>query len=372
MFYHLFEPLSKTEFLGLNLFNVFRYITFRSVMAFITGLIYTLVIGPVIINKIRHKQALEVINDYLMDLGHSEKANTPSMGGIIFLTGVLVTSLLWNDLTNHYILLLYLVTIWLGGLGFFDDYLKNVKKERRGLIARYKMMGQIILGLFVSLVLISSPFDKSTITTICIPFFKGLSLNLAWFFIPFTILMIVGTSNGTNLTDGLDGLATGTVSIALLGLGIMSYIKGNFINAEYLNLEFIPQAGELTVFISALVGSLLGFLWFNCKPAQIFMGDTGSLALGGQLAMISILLREEIFFLIIGGIFVVESLSSLIQIRYFHYTKKRYGKGRWFFRMAPLHHHFQKKGLSEDKIVVRFWIIALMLLAIGLSTIKLR
>ncbi len=372
MFYHLFDPLSHTEFLGLNLFNVFRYITFRSVMAFITGLIYTLTVGPLIINKIREKQALEIINDYLLDLGHREKANTPSMGGIIFLSGVLISSLLWNNLTNHYILLMYLVTIWLGGLGFFDDYLKNIRKEKQGLIIRYKLLGQVILGLFVGMVLINSPFDHGSITTICIPFFKNMSLNLYWLFIPFTLLMIVGTSNGTNLTDGLDGLATGTVSIALLGLGIMSYIKGNFINAEYLNLEFIPKAGELTVYIAALVGSLLGFLWFNCKPAQIFMGDTGSLSLGGQLAVISIILREEIFFLIIGGIFVIESLSSLIQIRYFRYTKKKYGQGRWFFKMAPLHHHYQKKGYSEDKIVVRFWIIALMLLAIGLSTIKLR
>jgi len=372
MFYHLFDPLSNSELLGLNLFNVFRYITFRSVMAFITGLIYTLTVGPIIIKKIKEKQALEIISDYLIDIGHKDKVNTPSMGGIIFLSGLLITSLLWNNLTNHYILLMYLVTIWLGGLGFLDDYLKNIKKEKQGLIARYKFLGQIILGLFVAMVLITSPIDKSTITTICIPFFKNLSLNIYWLFIPFTVLMIVGTSNGTNLTDGLDGLATGTISIALIGLGIMSYIKGNFINAEYLNLEFIPQAGELTVFIAGVVGSLLGFLWFNCKPAQIFMGDTGSLALGGQLAVIAIILREEIFFLIIGGIFVVESISSLIQIKYFQYTRKKYGKGRWFFKMAPLHHHYQKKGFSEDKIVVRFWIIALLLLAIGLSTIKLR
>ncbi|MCF7912133.1 MAG: phospho-N-acetylmuramoyl-pentapeptide-transferase [Candidatus Cloacimonetes bacterium] len=372
MFYHLFAPLADSELLGVNLFNVFRYITFRSVMAFITGLVYTLTVGPVIIRQIKKKQALELISEYLLELGHKDKANTPSMGGIIFLSGVLITSLLWNNLTNHYIILMYLVTIWLGGVGFLDDYLKNIRKEKQGLIVRYKLLGQIILGLFVAMVLITSPIDKSTITTICIPFFKNLSLNIFWLFIPFTVLMIVGTSNGTNLTDGLDGLATGTISIALLGLGIMSYIKGNFINAGYLNLEFIPQAGELTVFIAALVGSLLGFLWFNCKPAQIFMGDTGSLALGGQLAVIAIILREEIFFLIIGGIFVVESLSSLIQIRYFQYTKKKYGKGRWFFKMAPLHHHYQKKGFTEDKIVVRFWIIALMLLAIGLSTIKLR
>jgi phospho-N-acetylmuramoyl-pentapeptide-transferase len=274
-------------------------------------------IGPLIIKQIKKKQALEVINDCLLDLGHGEKANTPSMGGIIFLTGVLFSSLLWNNLTNHYILLMYLVTIWLGALGFFDDYLKNIKKEKNGLIARYKFLGQIVLGLFVGMVLFTSGTDHGTITQICIPFFKNVTLDILYLFIPFTILMIVGTSNGTNLTDGLDGLATGTVSIALIGLGIMSYIKGNFINAEYLNLEFIPNAGELTVFISALIGSLLGFLWFNCKPAQVFMGDTGALALGGQLAVISILLREEIFFVIIGGIFVIESLSSLIQIKYF-------------------------------------------------------
>lgn len=372
MFYHLFVPLADAEFLGISFFNVFRYITFRSAGAFITALLYSLLIGPIIIRQIRKKQALEIISEYLVNLGHQEKSKTPSMGGIIFLTGVLFTSLLWNNLTNYYILLMFLVTIWLGGLGFFDDYLKNVQKEREGLIARYKLLGQIILGLFVGMILFTSPADRSSITQICIPFFKGVTLDLIWFFIPFTVLMIVGTSNGTNLTDGLDGLATGTVTISLLGLGIMAYIKSNFINAEYLNLEYIPNAGELTVFIFALMGSLLGFLWFNCQPAQIFMGDTGALTLGGQLAVISILLREEIFFLIIGGIFVVESLSSLIQIRYFKYTKRKYGQGRWFFKMAPLHHHYQKKGYAESKIVVRFWIIALLLLAIGLSTIKLR
>lgn len=372
MFYHLFVPLADIEVLGISFFNVFRYITFRSVMAFITGLLYALLVGPVIIKQIKKKQALEIINDYLINIGHEHKANTPSMGGLIFLTGVLFASLLWNNLTNFYIIIMYLVTIWLGSLGFFDDYLKNIKKEKLGLIARYKFLGQIILGLFVGMVLFTSPNDLNSITQLCIPFFKNLTLDILWLFIPFTVLMIVGTSNGTNITDGLDGLATGTVSIALLGLGIMSYIKGNFINAEYLHLEFIPNAGELTVFISALIGSLLGFLWFNCKPAQVFMGDTGALALGGQLAVISILLREEIFFLIIGGIFVIESLSSLIQIKYFQYTRKKYGEGRWFFKMAPLHHHYQKKGFSENKIVVRFWIIALLLLAIGLSTIKLR
>jgi phospho-N-acetylmuramoyl-pentapeptide-transferase len=294
------------------------------------------------------------------------------MGGLIFLSGTMISSLLLNDLNNRYILILYIAVLWLGTFGFIDDYLKNVKQVKTGLIARYKLIGQTILGLAVAIYLYHYHQGDAGLTSINIPFFKHFIINLYWMFIPFVVFMIVASSNGTNLTDGLDGLATGTISVALLGLGVMTYLKGNFIFANYLLLDYIPQVAELTVFIMALLGGLLGFLWFNCRPAQIFMGDTGSLTLGGILAIIAIMLREEIFLLIVGGVFAVESLSSLLQIYYFKYTRKMSGTPRRLFKMAPIHHHFQKSGYPEEKIVVRFWIISILLLAVALSTIKLR
>jgi len=303
---------------------------------------------------------------------HRSKQGTPTMGGLIILFGLLITNLLWNDLSNSYIWLMMLTTIWLGVFGFLDDYLKNFVKAKKGLVPRYKLMGQVSLALIVALAIYYGKIDNSSLTTIQIPFLKDTFIQLGWGFIPFVIFMIVGTSNAVNLTDGLDGLAAGVIAFSVLALGIMAYIKGNFVLASYLRVEYIMEAGELTVFTFALIGTILGFLWYNAHPAQVFMGDTGSLALGGVLALLSILLREQIFFFIVGLIFVVEAISVVIQRYYFKYTKKKTGQGRRAFRCAPIHHHYELGGLPESKIVVRFWIIAALLAAVGLATLKLR
>ncbi len=366
MFYHLFYPLAQYHIF----FNVFRYITFRAVAAFITSLLFSFFIGPKIIRVLKNHKAVEMINEYVPE-SHKTKAGTPTMGGLIILSGILLSTLLWNNLLNTYILLCLLTVLWLGGLGFLDDYLKNFKNEKKGLVAKYKLLGQITLGIILSCALYFFP-ENNGISNIGLPFFKHSFIYLSWGFIPFVIFMIVGTSNAVNLTDGLDGLAAGTISIATFGLGVMAYLKGNYVIARYLNLEFIQEAGEITIFTSSVIGTTLGFLWFNTKPAQIFMGDTGSLTLGGLLALISVVLREELFFVIIGGIFIAEAMSSIIQRYYFKYTRIKTGAGIRFFKKAPLHHHYEMKGLSEEKIVIRFWIIAILLVAIGLATLKLR
>ncbi len=371
MFYHLFAPLTDVEIFGYNIFNVFQYVTFRAIAGFITALVFSLILGPKFIHLLKKSQAIEIINENLPET-HKAKIGTPTMGGLIALSGLLISSLMWNNLTNSYVLIMYLTTIWLGSVGFLDDYLKNFRHTKRGLIAKYKLISQIVLGLIIACVLFFGSPEKSSITTIHLPFVKDTFIQLKWFFIPFVIFMIVGTSNAVNLTDGLDGLAGGTIALAAFALGIMAYIKGHFVIADYLNLEFIKNGGELAIFTSTLVGTMLGFLWFNIKPAQIFLGDTGSLSLGGILAVLAILLREEIFFAIAGGIFVFEALSTLIQRYYFKYTRIKTGKGKRVFLCAPIHHHFELKGLSEEKIVIRFWIVAALLTAFALATIKLR
>ncbi|MFC1887239.1 phospho-N-acetylmuramoyl-pentapeptide-transferase [Candidatus Cloacimonadota bacterium] len=371
MIYHLLAPLGHVEILGFTMFNVVQYVTFRSIAAFITALIFSLLLGPKFIRLLQKHQAVELINDYLPD-SHKSKKGTPTMGGLIALSGLLLSSLLWNNLINSYVLIMYLTIIWLGSIGFLDDYLKNFKHTKMGLIARYKLLAQITLGLIIALILYFGSPDKTSITTINIPFVKNMVIQLSWFFIPFVVFMIVGTSNAVNLTDGLDGLAGGTIAISAFALGIMAYIKGHFGIADYLNVDFISNAGELTIFTSALIGTVLGFLWYNIKPAQIFMGDTGSLSIGGILAVLAILLREEIFFSIAGGVFVLEAMSSIIQRYYFKYTRKKTGTGKRVFLCAPIHHHFELKGLSEEKIVIRFWIVATLLAAIALATLKLR
>lgn len=371
MFYHIFAPLSQTEIFGFNLFNVFQYVTFRAIAAFITAIIFSLLLGPKIIRLLKKNQAVESVNEYV-PISHREKEGTPTMGGLIVITSLLISVLLWNNLVNSYIIIMIITTVWLGGIGFLDDYLKNFLKMKEGLIARYKLFAQITLGLLIGAVLFFGMHDNANITQISLPFFKGVSISLGWIFIPFVVFMITGTSNAVNLTDGLDGLASGIVALSGLALGIMAYIKGNFNLAEYLNLEFISNAGELTVFIAALMGTMLGFLWYNIKPAQVFLGDTGSLALGGILAVLSILLREEIFFAIVGGIFVLEAMSTIIQRYYFKYTRIKTGTGKRVFLCAPIHHHYELKGMAEEKIVIRFWIVTALLVAIGLATIKLR
>lgn len=374
MIYHLLLPLINTEVFGYNIFNVVQYITFRAIAAFITALAFALLMGPKIIRMLKKYQAVETINEYVPK-SHRTKAGTPTMGGLIVLCGLLLSSLLWNNLINNYVLIMLLTTVWLGGIGFLDDYLKNIRHVKLGLIAKYKLLAQITLGLLIALFLFmsnSDPMHIRHITSLSLPFFKDTAIYLGYFFIPFVIFMIVGTSNAVNLTDGLDGLASGTVALTAFALGVMAYIKGHFHIADYLNLEFISNAGELSIFIAALIGTILGFLWYNIKPAQIFLGDTGSLALGGILAVLALLLREEIFFAIVGGVFVWETLSTIIQRYYFKYTRRRTGVGKRVFLCAPVHHHYELKGFSEEKIVIRFWIITALLVAIGLATIKLR
>ncbi len=366
MLYHLLYPLSQYSIV----FNVMRYISFRSIGAFLTALLLTLFLGPAFIKLLKKKAAVETIDADVPEK-HRAKAGTPTMGGLIILIALLATSLLWNDLTNKSILMMYLTTVWLGLLGFLDDYLKNFRKVAKGLLPRYKLWGQISIGLLLTLALYFGS-KSDNITSLQIPFLKSTFIPLGILFIPVIITYITGTSNAVNLTDGLDGLASGLLIVSALGLGVMSYLKGNFVAAGYLNLEFIGTAGELAVYIAALIGTLIGFLWFNSHPAQVFMGDTGSLALGGILAVISVILKEQIFFIIIGFIFWAETLSVIIQRSWFRHTKRKFGEGRRVFLCAPLHHHFEMKGWHESKIVIRFWIIALLLLALGLSTIKLR
>lgn len=366
MLYHILIQYT----VSFNPLRVFSYVTFRSAGAFITALIFSYLFGPWIIRMLKRNLAVEMIDEDAPDR-HQAKQGTPTMGGLIILTGLLGSSLLWTRLDNSYIWIMYLTTIWLGVFGFIDDYLKNFAKAKKGLIPKYKLMGQISLSLIIGLALYFSQ-DIEYLAYIDLPFLKNTAIYLGIAFIPLVMFIVVGTSNAVNLTNGLDGLAEGIAAIVAFGLGIMSYLKGNINYADYLNLGFIPKAGELTVFIAALVGTLIGFLWYNCRPAEIFMGDTGSLPLGGILAMLSILLREQIFLAIVGFVFIAEAMSVIIQVRYFKYTKRKYGVGKRVFKMAPLHHHYELSGYAESKIVVRFWIITILLLVIGLSTIKLR
>jgi len=365
MFYHLFFPLAQEHII----FNVFRYITFRAVSAFITSLLFSFFIGPKIIKMLSRNRAVELINEYVPE--HKNKQGTPTMGGLIIILGILLSTIMWNNLLNPFIILLLITMLWLGGLGFLDDYLKNILKKKFGLVAKYKLLGQTVLAIIIACAIFFRP-ESAELTKIYMPFLKGMAIPLGWFFIPFVIFMVVGTSNAVNLTDGLDGLAAGTIALTTLGLGTMAYLKGHYNIATYLNLNFIPDAGELTIFTASMIGTMLGFLWFNTKPAEIMMGDTGSLPMGGLLTVIAILLQEQIFFAIIGGVFVIEAMSSIIQRYYFKYTRVRSGVGKRFFLRAPLHHHFELKGLSEEKIVIRFWIVGMLFLAIGFATLKLR
>jgi phospho-N-acetylmuramoyl-pentapeptide-transferase len=369
MFYYLFQWINKV--LNPPGFDIFRFITFRSAAAAITALLISFLLGPKIIRLLKRKQIgesakLEAPKTHLI------KAGTPTMGGLIVLGSVLIPTLLWADIKNIYIILIFSVTIWLGGVGFLDDYLKVIKKKSKGLIGRYKIIGQVFIGLILGAVIYFAPqFDKvHTLTTV--PFVKNLQLDLTYFYIPLVIFIVTAMSNAVNLTDGLDGLAIGTVGVAFLGLAGMSYVTGNEKFSYYLNIMYLPGSGELTVYCAALVGAALGFLWFNSYPAQVFMGDTGSLALGGGLGALCILIKKELILPIIGGIFVIETLSVSIQVLYFKYTKKKYGEGRRIFKMAPLHHHFELLGWAEPKIVVRFYIIAVIFAILTLTTFKVR
>ncbi|MBM2815923.1 MAG: Phospho-N-acetylmuramoyl-pentapeptide-transferase [Ignavibacteria bacterium] len=359
-------------------FGVFQYITFRAAAAAISAVLLAFLLGPYLIELLRTKQIGESAKAELAGVGnHSSKAGTPTMGGLIVLFAILIPTIFWADIANAYIILIIIATVWLGIVGFIDDYLKVIKKKPNGLIGNYKLVGQISIGLIVGCTIYFYPewFSPTFIqikTLSTVPFVKNLSIDFGLLYIPLIVFIITATSNAVNLTDGLDGLAIGTVGITALALAVISYVSGNVKFAEYLNIPHLSGSGELTVFCAALVGASLGFLWFNSYPAQIIMGDTGALALGGSIGVLCILLKKELLLPILGGIFFMETVSVIIQMWYFKYTRKRYGEGRRIFKMAPVHHHFEKLGWHESKIVSRFYIIAIILAIIALATFKVR
>ncbi|MHC5309013.1 phospho-N-acetylmuramoyl-pentapeptide-transferase [Myroides sp. LJL116] len=403
MLYYLFQYLD--QFVNIPGTGVFQYITFRSGLAVIMSLLFSIIYGKRIINFLHRMQVGETVRELGLE-GQKEKSGTPTMGGVIIILATLIPVLLLAKLDNIYVLLLILTTLWMGAIGFLDDYIKVFKKDKDGLKGRFKVVGQVGLGLIVGCVLYFSPevtvreapskdalvetvvskYDvKSTATTI--PFFKDnefdYSMLISWMgpgaskytwlvFIPIVIFIITAVSNGANLTDGIDGLAAGTSAISTFVLGIFAFVSGNVIFSTYLDIMYIPNSGEMTVFISAFMGALIGFLWYNTYPAQVFMGDTGSLTIGGIIAVMAFAVRKELLIPVLCGVFLVENLSVVLQVSYFKYTKKKYGEGRRIFLMSPLHHHFQKKGYHESKIVTRFWIIAILLGVFCLVSLKLR
>ena len=399
MFYYLFEYFEKTyQLTGASLF---QYLSFRSAITFILALVISTIFGKKIIEFLKSKQIDENIRELNLP-GENDKKGTPTMGGIIIVLSTLIPIFLFSDFKNIYILVLIITTIWLTIFGFIDDYIKVFKKNKKGLRGSIKILAQVILGLFIGLmvyfhpeittrnvdsnsnseIILGEKNIKSLNTTV--PFFKNNELdyvnifkmksdNFNWiFYVIIVTFIIVALSNGTNLTDGLDGLAAGSSSIIVFTLGIFSWISGNIIFSDYLNIMYLPGIGEIVVFVSALLGGLIGFLWYNTYPAQVFMGDTGSLTIGGIIAVIAILVRKELLLPILCGVFLIETLSVIIQVGYFKYTKKKFGVGKRVFLMTPIHHHFQKKGYSESKIVARFWIISIMLAILSLITLKIR
>jgi phospho-N-acetylmuramoyl-pentapeptide-transferase len=362
MLYHFLYPLHDL----ISFFNLFRYITFRSAMAATTAFLISLILGPFIINKLRKSKIGERINkgdSVSLDKLHSLKDGTPTMGGILILIAMISSVLLWADLTDKLIIRALFVTIWLGLTGFIDDYLKQYKKRSKGLSATAKFTGQIIIGLILGTVLFLDPENS---TKLDIPFLKNVSFDLGIFYILFVILVITSSSNAVNLTDGLDGLAIGNVIMAAVTFSVLSYVSGNVKFSNYLYIPYIKGAGELTVFCASILGAGLGFLWFNCYPASIFMGDVGSLALGGALGAVALFIKKELLLVIVGGIFVLEALSVILQVTSFKLTRKR------IFKIAPLHHHFQFLGWSESKVIVRFWIVASLLALLTIVTLKIR
>jgi phospho-N-acetylmuramoyl-pentapeptide-transferase len=362
MLYHLLYPLSQ----DISFFNLFRYITFRSAGAAVTALVISLILGPALIRLLRKHQVKEIIRREGPQ-SHYVKEGTPTMGGLIILAAIIIPTLLWADLTNRFVIYMLIVTVWLGAIGFMDDYLKVIKHQQKGLVARKKLLGQMSLGLLFGLILYFYPpttlFDLKT----DIPFFKNYYLDFPiYVFIPFVIVVITGASNAVNLTDGLDGLATGLSIICFAAFASMAYITGRSDFSTYLDIVHLPGSSELAIYCAAAIGAGLGFLWYNTHPAEVFMGDTGALALGGILGALAILLKKEILLVIVGGVFVAEALSVILQVSFFKL------RGRRIFKMAPLHHHFELSGWHESKVVVRFWIIGALLALVTLSTFKIR
>ncbi len=414
MLYYLFQYLD-THF-NLPGAGVFQYISFRAAMAVITSLVISLLFGQSLIGMLRKKQVGETVRDLGLQ-GQIQKQGTPTMGGLIILAAILIPVLLFAKLDNIYVIIMILTTIFLGAIGFVDDYIKVFKKNKKGLAGKFKVFGQVAVGIVVGSLLYFSPDvvskqkvattqqeavvqesgtelpeqytwveQKSIKTTI--PFVKNNEFDYSWLlgflskenaakwawliFIPIVVFVVTAVSNGANITDGLDGLATGSSAIIGVVLAILAFVSGNVVFADYLNIMFIPQSGELTVFISAFVGACIGFLWYNSFPAQVFMGDTGSLALGGIIAVFALAIRKELLIPLFCGVFLIENLSVMIQVTYFKYTRKRYGEGRRIFLMSPLHHHYQKLGYHESKIVSRFWIAGILLAVLSIVTLKLR
>lgn len=403
MLYPIFDYLDSV--LDIPGTGVFRYISFRAGMAALLSLIITITFGKNIINWIRAKQIGEPVRDLGL-AGQSEKKGTPTMGGLMMIAGIVIPTLLFANVNNVYIILLLITTIWLGGIGFVDDYIKVFRKNKEGLAGRFKIVGQITIGIIVGATLyfhegvvvrqftnpvsieegvVETPaFKDVKVAKTTIPFMKNNELNYENFlgflgekvtpilYILLVIFIITAVSNGANITDGIDGLAAGTSAIIGLTIAIFAYISGNAIFSQYLNVFFIPNSAELVIFCSAFVGACVGFLWYNAFPAQVFMGDTGSLMLGGVIAVLSLALRKELLIPVLCGIFLVEILSVIMQVSYFKYTRNKYGEGRRIFLMSPLHHHYQKKNIHEAKIVTRFWIVGILLAIITLATLKLR
>ncbi len=415
MLYYLFSWFNDLDLPGAGMFE---YISFRSALSIITALIISTVAGRRMIKYLQHKQVGESVRDLGLS-GQMQKEGTPTMGGIIILISILIPTLLFSKLNNIYVILMLITTVWMGIIGFIDDYIKVFRKNKAGLAGKFKIFGQVILGLIIGLVMFFHPdivigekhnvsdgvaiimpadqpvadnpevkeYTEMKATTSTIPFVKNNEFDYSWIlgwlggrvqlwtlliFIALVIFIITAVSNGANISDGLDGLATGSSAIMGVTLGILAYVSGHFNIADYLNIMYIPNAGELVVFIAAFIGATVGFLWFNSFPAQVFMGDTGSLTIGGIIAVFAVLIRKEMLIPILCGIFLVENVSVVLQVMWFKYTRKRSGVGKRIFLMAPLHHHFQKQGYPEPKIVTRFWIVGIILAVITIVTLKIR
>ena len=410
MLYYLFDYLNSIDMPGAG---VFQYISFRTAMSVVTSLFISMFFGKYIIQYLQKQQVGEIVRDLGLE-GQIQKQGTPTMGGLMILASIIIPTLLFAKLDNIYVILMLVSTVWLGAIGFIDDYIKVFKKNKEGLKGKFKVIGQVGIGIIAGSILyfhedvqVKEQFNKEEIvqvlptdtefngkiyrsersTETTIPFMKDNEFDyssfLTWInedladytwliFIPIVIIVVTAVSNGANMTDGLDGLAAGTSAIIGSALAIFAFVSGNYVFADYLNIMYIPESGEMTIFIGAFIGSCIGFLWYNSYPAQVFMGDTGSLALGGIIAVVALAIRKELILPMLCGVFLIENLSVMIQVSYFKYTKKKYGEGRRVFKMAPIHHHFQKSNMHEAKIVTRFWIVGIMLAVLSIVTLKLR
>ncbi|MGK7312209.1 MAG: phospho-N-acetylmuramoyl-pentapeptide-transferase [Candidatus Longimicrobiales bacterium M2_2A_002] len=367
MLYHLLVPLSDVHIV----FNLFRYITFRAAGAMVTALVLSFLLGPWIIRRLQALRVGQVVRD-VGPTEHLAKAGTPTMGGVLILAATTLSTILWADLSRENVVIALVVLLWTGTLGFIDDYLKVVRKRTEGLVARYKLVGQGALGLLFALALLLVPVMENPTWTM-VPFFADWHVEfLPLAFVPWVMFVLVGSSNAVNLADGLDGLAAGLASIAAGTFGVFAYVIGRIDTSAYLGLMYIPGAGELTIFCVAVAGAALGFLWFNAHPAEVFMGDTGSLALGGAIGAVAILLKAEFLLVVVGGVFVMEAVSVILQVGWFRWTASRTGEGSRIFAMAPIHHHFEQKGWAESKVIIRFWILGILFALVAFSTLKIR